>query len=187
MAYKIGIFVNISFPVLFFEGMISQSVNERAAAPPIFAWQSHHNHRRSTIMLLPRSYRGGREAEQKESTYQARSESRSGRWYYEHPKFRWGDNQSLNGIDGNKKVKGIKGHVVGKNSFLIAVMVTTACVHDRKAAYLLAKCMKEHCCNIKVILADAGYRGEVASKIKRLSDMRLKPLQAETSQMALNQ
>ena len=81
---------------------------------------------------------------------------------------RWGDNRSLNGIDGNKKVKGIKRHVVvDKNGFLIAVMVTIACVHDGKAAYLLARCLKELCCNIKVILADAGYRGEVAAKIKK--------------------
>ena len=56
--------------------------------------------------------------------------------------------------------------VVGKNGFLIAVMVTIACVHDSKAAYLLARCLKELCCNIKVILADAGYRGEVSEKIK---------------------
>ena len=52
---------------------------------------------------------------------------------------RWGNNRSLNGIDGNKKVKGIKRHViVDKNGFLIAVMVTVANVHDSKAAYLLA-------------------------------------------------
>ncbi len=80
---------------------------------------------------------------------------------------RWGDNRSLNGIDGNKKVKGIKRHVVvDKNGFLIAVMVTIACVHDGKAAYLLVRCLKELCCNIKIILADAGYRSEVAAKIK---------------------
>ena len=30
----------------------------------------------------------------------------------------WGDNRSLNGIDGNKKVKGVKSHVVvDKNGF----------------------------------------------------------------------
>ena len=77
---------------------------------------------------------------------------------------RWGDNRSLNGIDG----KGIKRHVVvDKNGFLIAVMVTIACVHDGKVAYLLARCLKELCCNIKVVLADAGYRGEVATKIRK--------------------
>lgn len=37
---------------------------------------------------------------------------------------RWGDNRSLKGIDGNKKVKGVKRHVVDKNGFLLAVMVT---------------------------------------------------------------
>lgn len=80
----------------------------------------------------------------------------------------YADNRSLNGIDGNKKMKGIKRHiVVDKNGFLIAVMVTIACVHDGKAAFLLARCLKELCCHIKVILADAGYRGEVAAKIKK--------------------
>ena len=63
----------------------------------------------------------------------------------------WGDNRSLNGIDGNKKVKGVKSHVVV----------------DKKAAYLLVRCLRELCCNIKVVLADAGYRGEVTDKIKR--------------------
>lgn len=80
---------------------------------------------------------------------------------------RWGDNRSLNGIDGNKKVKGVKHHVVvDKNGFLLAVMVTIVCVHDSKAAYLLAKCLRVLCCNIKVILADAGYRREIVEKIK---------------------
>ena len=59
---------------------------------------------------------------------------------------KWGNNRSLNGIDGNKKVKGIKRHmVVDKNGFLIAVMVTIANVHDGKAAYLLMWVLKELC------------------------------------------
>jgi hypothetical protein len=46
---------------------------------------------------------------------------------------RRGNNRSLNGIDGNTKIKGIKRHVVvDKNAFLIAVMVTIACIHDSK-------------------------------------------------------
>ena len=50
---------------------------------------------------------------------------------------KWGNNRSLNGVDGNKKVKGVKRHiVVDKNGFLIAVMVTVANIHDSKAAYL---------------------------------------------------
>ncbi len=56
---------------------------------------------------------------------------------------RWGNNRSLNKVEGNKKVKGIKRHVlVDKNGFLTAVMVTIVCVHDNKAAYLLARCLK---------------------------------------------
>jgi putative transposase len=72
-----------------------------------------------------------------------------------------GNNRSLNGIDGNKKIKGIKRHVVvDKNGFLIAVMVTIANNHDCKAAYLLMRALKELCVSLKVILADGGYRGD---------------------------
>ena len=101
---------------------------------------------------------------------------------------RWGDNRSLNGIDGNKKVKGIKRHiVVDKNGFLIAVMVTIACVHDGKAAFLLARCLKELCCHIKVILADAGYRGEVPAKIKKAFGYALEIIVSGDKSTALNQ
>lgn len=80
---------------------------------------------------------------------------------------KWGNNRSLNGIDGNKKVKGIKRHiVVDKNGSLVAVMVTIASVHDSKAAYLLARVLKEIHSGIKVILADGGYRGEMIENIK---------------------
>lgn len=71
--------------------------------------------------------------------------------------------------DGNKKIKGVKRHVVvDKNGFLLTVMVTIACIHDSKAAYLLARYLRELCCNIKIILADAGYREEIADKIKTI-------------------
>lgn len=45
-------------------------------------------------------------------------------------------------------------------------MATIACVHDSKAAYLLVRYLRKVCFNIKVILADAGYHGELADKIK---------------------
>ena len=80
---------------------------------------------------------------------------------------RWGNNRSLKGIDGNKKVKGIKRHVVvDKNGFLIAVMVTAANIHDSKASYLLMRALKEMSSKVKVILADGGYRGEMIETIK---------------------
>jgi putative transposase len=82
---------------------------------------------------------------------------------------RWGNNTALNGIDGNKKVKGIKRHaVVDRNGFLIAVMVTVANVADCKAAYLLMRVLKELCSSVKVILADGGYRGGVIETVKNV-------------------
>ena len=63
---------------------------------------------------------------------------------------RWGNNKSLSGIDGNKKVKGIKRHVVvDKNGFLIAIMITVANIHDSKAAILLMRVLKELCSTVK--------------------------------------
>lgn len=84
---------------------------------------------------------------------------------------KWGNNHSLNGIDGNKKVKGIKRHVVvDKNGFLIDVMVTIANIHDSKAAYLLMRVLKEVCSGVKVLLADGGYRGELIETVKNKFD-----------------
>jgi putative transposase len=81
---------------------------------------------------------------------------------------RWGNNRSLNGYDGNKKVKGIKRHVVtDKNGFLLAVMVTVANVHDSKAVLLLMRTLREMLCRLKIIIADGGYRGEVAVQVKK--------------------
>ena len=66
---------------------------------------------------------------------------------------KWRNNRSLNGIDGNKRVKGSKRHVVvDENSFLIAVMVTIANVHDTKAAYLLPKWLPENRSSQEAIL-----------------------------------
>lgn len=81
---------------------------------------------------------------------------------------RWGNNRSLNGFDGNKKVKGIKRHViVDKNGFLLAIMVTVANIHDSKAPELLMRTLFYFLSPIKVILADGGYRGEVIEQVKK--------------------
>jgi transposase len=82
---------------------------------------------------------------------------------------RSGNNKSLMSIDGNKKVKGIKRHVVvDKNGWLITVMVTVAHIHDSKAAELLLRKLKETVWGIKLIVADGGYRGELIEKAKTL-------------------
>ena len=79
---------------------------------------------------------------------------------------RWGNNRSLNGYDGNKKVKGIKRHViVDKNGFLLSVMVTVANIHDSKAVMLLMRVLKDTFCGVRHLLADGGYRGEVINEV----------------------
>ncbi|WP_158993962.1 IS5 family transposase [Mucilaginibacter sp. L196] len=81
---------------------------------------------------------------------------------------RWGNNKALNSFDGNKKVKGIKRHViVDKNGFLVAVMVTVANIHDSKAVTLMMRVLKEMLCSIKVIIADGGYRGEIIEQVTK--------------------
>ena len=81
---------------------------------------------------------------------------------------RWGNNRSLKGYDGGKKVKGIKRHiVVDKNGFLLAVMVSVANVHDSKAALLLMKMLTYLLIPLDKILADGGYRGEIIENIKK--------------------
>ena len=81
----------------------------------------------------------------------------------------WGNNRALKGIDGNKKVKGIRRHtIVDKNEFLIAVMVCVANINDGKAALFLMRIIKEFLCSIKVILADGSYRGELADNVKQM-------------------
>lgn len=80
---------------------------------------------------------------------------------------KWGNNRSLKGFDGNKKVKGIKRHiVVDKNGFLLAVMVTIANIHDNKAVDFLMKTLAYLLSPIKIILADGGYRGEIIEQVK---------------------
>ncbi len=80
---------------------------------------------------------------------------------------RWGNNRALDSYDGNKKVKGIKRHVVvDKNGFLLAVMATVAGIHDSKAVLLLMRTLREVVCNLKLIIADGGYRGEIAAQVK---------------------
>ena len=81
---------------------------------------------------------------------------------------RWGNNRSLNSYDGNKKVKGIKRHVVvDKNGFLLAVMVAVASIHDSKAVIQLMKVLREAYANIKLIWADRGYQAAVIAAVKQ--------------------
>jgi transposase len=78
------------------------------------------------------------------------------------------NNKAQKGIDGNKKVKGRKRHiVVDKNGWLLSVMVSAANIHDSKAADLLLEFLKETIAGIKLLVADGGYRGGLAERIKK--------------------
>ena len=80
---------------------------------------------------------------------------------------RWGNNRSSKSYAGNKKIKGIKGHVVvDKNGFLLAVMVTVAHIHDSKAVIQLMRVL-QHCFHsLKAIIADGGYCGAIINEVK---------------------
>ena len=81
---------------------------------------------------------------------------------------KWGNHRSLNNYDGNKKVKGIKRHVIeDKNGFLIAVMITATHIHNSKAVMLLMRKLKEMLSSIKIIVASGGYCGEIAGMVKK--------------------
>lgn len=53
-----------------------------------------------------------------------------------------------------------------KNGFWIAVLVTVANMHDSKAATLLIQVLNNLCSSVKLIIADGGYRGQLAENIR---------------------
>jgi putative transposase len=80
---------------------------------------------------------------------------------------RGGNKRSLNGVDGNRKVKGIKRHVaVDRKGFLIAVPVPAANMADSRAACLLTRVLKEQCVPFRAILANGRYRGNIIEAAK---------------------
>ena len=98
---------------------------------------------------------------------------------------RWGNNRGLHGVDGNKKIKGIKRHVlVDKNGFLIAVMVCVANIHDSKAGLLLLRLLREELMNFMCILADAGYRGDFLDKAHSLYSYLVKVVSRDKEKQA---
>lgn len=64
------------------------------------------------------------------------------------------------GIDGHKRIKGIKRHVmVDTNGYVLGVNVTTANVHDAKGAVSLVYSVTDGYPHLSVIKADKAYRG----------------------------
>lgn len=75
--------------------------------------------------------------------------------------------QSQKGVDGNKRIKGIKRHIaVDSCGHPLSVAVTTANVHDSKGAYLLIGQLSANFKSIVTIKADNGYKGSLTQVVK---------------------
>ncbi|GHU57100.1 hypothetical protein FACS189411_09680 [Bacteroidia bacterium] len=71
------------------------------------------------------------------------------------------------GIDGGKKIKGRKRHIITDvNGLLLTVVVHAANVHDSKAALEVISTLNYRFDRMKKIYADGGYRGELVDNVK---------------------
>lgn len=67
---------------------------------------------------------------------------------------------AVSGVDGGKRVKGIKRHLaVDKNGYPLGVDITTANVHDSKGTERMMSYVLSDYKDIRLIKADLGYRG----------------------------
>lgn len=72
------------------------------------------------------------------------------------------------GIDGNKKIKGRKRHIITDTmGLLIAVVVHAANIHDSKAAFDVIATLKFRFKRLIKIIADGGYRGELIDQTQK--------------------
>jgi len=72
------------------------------------------------------------------------------------------------GIDGNKKIKGRKRHIITDTlGLLLAVVVHAANEHDSKAAFDVIALLKGRFARLVKIIADGGYRGELIELTKK--------------------
>ncbi len=78
----------------------------------------------------------------------------------------------VRGIDGGKKVKGRKRHVVcDTQGLILTVQVHAANIHDSQPALDILTQAKAHSTRLKAVFADGGYRGELVDKVSRLLSM----------------
>ena len=81
------------------------------------------------------------------------------------------------GIDGNKKIKGLKRHVIVDSlGLIIDVVVHAANIHDSKGATQVLEKLhssKHDEPNVKQIFADAGYRGKLIEWVKETLNMNM--------------
>jgi putative transposase len=71
------------------------------------------------------------------------------------------------GVDGGKKVKGRKRHIiVDTNGLLLTLEIHAANEHDGKAGFRVIKSLGSRFERMKKIYADGGYRGELVEHVK---------------------
>lgn len=72
------------------------------------------------------------------------------------------------GIDGGKQVKGRKRHIVVDSlGLLLVVVVHAANHHDSRAAFGVIEALRYRFPRLAKVIADAGYRGELADRVKQ--------------------
>jgi len=72
------------------------------------------------------------------------------------------------GVDGGKKIKGRKQHIITDTmGLLLVVCVHAANIHDSKAAFEVINKLRGRFNRLIKIFADGGYRGELAGLIKQ--------------------
>ncbi len=82
---------------------------------------------------------------------------------------RSGLSKSEKGIDGNKKIKGIKRHIcVDSAGNPLEIIITKANIHDSKVSAALISKSKINHPNISIIKADNGYKSELNKLINSL-------------------
>jgi len=71
------------------------------------------------------------------------------------------------GYDGGKNVKGRKQHIITDTmGLLLVVVVHAAHIHDSQIAFKVIEQLKYRFSRLVKIIADGGYRGELAEKIR---------------------
>ena len=82
---------------------------------------------------------------------------------------RSGLSKSEKGIDGKKKIKGIKRHIsVDSDGNQLEIIITKANIRDSKVSAALISKTKINLPNIEIIKADNGYKSNINSLIKDL-------------------
>ena len=80
---------------------------------------------------------------------------------------RTGLDQSVKGVDGGKKIKGIKRHLaVDSNEFPLTIVISCAHIHDSKDAIGLAIDTVYKYPTIRFLKANNGYRGPLVKNLK---------------------